>query len=278
MKIGTCRSCAHSQNAKESSPSMKRPCQLEQISRPLNFNADRQRSPSAMWLLSKRVERAQAPVAGSARDDPGDAVVDCLANVEGRRLRHCGHHLGRERRRDDAAGDAGLGAGFLLQLEVPHLMIGDRRQPAIIGHRVLADRNAAQRLGDAEAVARRPRRRAMRVDVDDRHRAGYRPHLPPQTWSATSTMRASFRSTTSSGKVPVPTLLEKPHCGHSARLIDVDRTAGFLDPTLEHIGRFNFGILGGHDADGNTLALGHKAQRLEIAGAGCRIREDSRPL
>ena len=52
MKTGTWRSCAHSQNAKESSPSMKRPCQLEQISRPLKPSDARQRSPSAMWLLS----------------------------------------------------------------------------------------------------------------------------------------------------------------------------------------------------------------------------------
>ena len=169
MKTGTCRSCAHSQNAKESSPSMKRPCQLEQISRPLNFERRQTAFAFGDMVLVERIDRTQAPIAVRARNDARDAVVDRLADVERRRFRDRGHHLGRERRRDDPAGDAGLGTGFLLQIEIPHLVVGDGRQPTVIGHHVSADRRAAQRLRNAEAVIGRWRRRAVLVDVDDWH-------------------------------------------------------------------------------------------------------------
>src|SRR3954470_23662706 len=51
-------------------------------------------------------------------------------------------------------------------------------------------------------------------------------------------------------------------------LVDVDGTTRLLDSALECIGRLNLGILGGHDADRDALALRHKAQRLKVAGTG----------
>src|SRR4030095_1382661 len=51
--------------------------------------------------IFERVERAQTPIARRARDDTSDAIVDRLADVERRRLGYGGHHLDRERRRND---------------------------------------------------------------------------------------------------------------------------------------------------------------------------------
>ena len=67
----------------------------------------------------------------------------------------------------------------LLEVEIGHLVVGDRRQAAIIRHRVLAGRCPPHRLGDAEGIIPRTLR-AMGVDIDDGHQMpGLRP--PPSS-------------------------------------------------------------------------------------------------
>ncbi len=75
---------AHSQNGKASSPSRKRPCQLEQISRPLKPSGAEAALAFGDLVRVERVERAEPQLPRRARDDPGDLVVDRLDDVDRR--------------------------------------------------------------------------------------------------------------------------------------------------------------------------------------------------
>jgi hypothetical protein len=93
-------------------------------------------------------------------------------DVERRRARDRSPGLGRKRIAHQPAGDAGLRANLLLEVEIGHLVVGDRQQAAIIRDCVAAGRRPAQRLRNPERIARGARR-AMGVDVDDRQRRAH---------------------------------------------------------------------------------------------------------
>ena len=59
----------------------------------------------------------------------GDLIVDVLGHVERGPPRYGRDHLGRERVADDAAGDAGLGADLLLEVEVEHVVVDTAGKP-----------------------------------------------------------------------------------------------------------------------------------------------------
>jgi hypothetical protein len=92
-------------------------------------------------------------------------------DVERGRARDRRHGLGRKRIAHQPAGDAGARRDLLLEVEIGHLVVGDRGQAAIVGHHVAAGRRPAQRFRGPEGVARLLRR-AMRMDVDDRQQGG----------------------------------------------------------------------------------------------------------
>ena len=167
MKIGACRSCAHSQNGKAASVSRNWPCQLDVIRRPLKPSDPRQRSPSEDVAGFERIERAQAPdCCRGPCHDCGVLVVDVLDDIDRGFARDRGDHLGRKWIADDPARDAGLGTNLLLQVEIRHVTIRHGGQTAIIRHRMFARRDSAQRLRDAKRIVSRARN-AVGMDVDD---------------------------------------------------------------------------------------------------------------
>src|SRR5262249_62136072 len=103
----------------------------------------------------RRARRAEAPVALRPRDHRGGRVVDVLDDVDPGLARDRAHPLRRERIADDPAGDAGSRANLLLEVEIRHVVVGHRRQTAVIRDRILADRYSPQRLRDAEWIVAR---------------------------------------------------------------------------------------------------------------------------
>jgi len=80
------------------------------------------------------IERAEAPIALRPRHHRGGSVIDVLDDVDRGLARDRGHHLRRERIADDTAGDASFNANLLLEVEIRHVVVGHRRQAAIIRH------------------------------------------------------------------------------------------------------------------------------------------------
>src|SRR5499433_2681579 len=118
-----------------------------------------ERSKTALALRDvaciERIERAEAPVALRPRHHRGGLVVDVLDDVDRGLARDRAHHLRRKRIADDPAGDAGPRAKLLLEVEIRHVVVGHRRQTAVIRDRILADRYSPQRLRDAEWIVAR---------------------------------------------------------------------------------------------------------------------------
>src|SRR5262249_52865513 len=165
MKTGTCRACAHSQNAKVASPSRNWPCQLDVISSPLNPSGPRHRSPSAMWLASSglSVPRPQLLFARATT-----AAVWSLMNFTTSIAGFCEIAVITSAANGLLMTRPGLGADILLQLKIGHVVIGDCRQATIIRHRVFADRYTSQRRGNAKRIIARARC-TMGMDIDDGH-------------------------------------------------------------------------------------------------------------
>src|SRR6476661_10488861 len=70
----------------------------------------------------ERIERAQTPAGRwCKRHDRGVLVVDVLDDIDRRLARDRCDDLGRKWIANDPAGDAGLGANLLLEIEIRHL-------------------------------------------------------------------------------------------------------------------------------------------------------------
>src|ERR1700746_3031731 len=118
------------------------------------LEVERAKTPLALgdvaWI--ERIERAEAPIALRPRHHRGGLVVDVLDDLDRGLARDRGHHLRRERIADDPPGDTGLSAKLLLEAKIGHVVVGHRRQAAIIRHCVFADLYPLQRLRDAERI------------------------------------------------------------------------------------------------------------------------------
>jgi hypothetical protein len=134
------------------------------------FEAERAEAALAFRDVTglERIDRAQPPFGRRARHQSGDLVIHRLDDIERGRRRDRRHGLGAERVADQPPGDAGARQHFLLQREVGHLVVADRRQAAIVRDRVASDRRRLHRDRDTEPIARHGRR-AVGVDVDDGH-------------------------------------------------------------------------------------------------------------
>src|SRR5215203_477870 len=89
-----------------------------------------------------------------------------IDHVDGGLLCLGGDDLRRERARHYPTRDPGSNTLGLLEFELAHFPMADRRQTAIVHHNVLADRRAAHDRSDAERIVALTRR-AMGVDVDN---------------------------------------------------------------------------------------------------------------
>ena len=112
-----------------------------------------QRSPSATWAASSGLSVPMPQLPGTRATIPAiwsfTALTMSIAGLRDTAVITSAAN-GVEMMR---AGDAGVAAHLLLQVEIVHVVVRHRRQPAIVGHHVRAHGHAAQRLGDAEPVA-----------------------------------------------------------------------------------------------------------------------------
>jgi len=137
------------------------------------LEAERTEAPFAFDDLGRveRIDGAHAPECDRsrfrcARDQCRDLVVTVFDHVDGGLLRLGGDDLRRERARHHATRDPGSNTLGLLEFELAHFPMADRRQTAIVHHNVLADRRAAHDRSNAERIVALTRR-AMGVDVDN---------------------------------------------------------------------------------------------------------------